>query len=37
MKMKFKKGLVKKQALSSENGKVLFNLESGTFIIKKSQ
>lgn len=37
MKMKLKKGLVKKQVLSSENGKVLFNLESGTFIIKKSQ
>jgi len=31
------KELVEKQVLSSENGKVLFNLESGTFIIKKSQ
>ena len=37
MKIKLKKGLVKKQVLSSENGKVLFNLKSGTFIIKKSQ
>ena len=37
MKMKLKKELVKKQVLSSENGKVLFNLESVTFIIKKSQ
>ena len=35
--MKLKKELVKKQVLSSENGKVLSNLESGTFIIKKSQ
>lgn len=31
------KELVEKQVLSSENGKVLFNLESGMFIIKKSQ
>lgn len=31
------KEFVEKQVLSSENGKVLFNLESGTFIIKKSQ
>ena len=37
MKTKLKKELVKKQALSSKDGKVLFNLESGTFIIKKSQ
>ena len=37
MKIKLKKELVKKQVLSSENGKVLFNLASGTFIIKKSQ
>lgn len=37
MKMKLKKNLLKKQVLSSENGKILFNLESGTFIIKKSQ
>ena len=31
------KEFVEKQVLSSENGKALFNLESGTFIIKKSQ
>ena len=37
MKIELKKELVKKQVLSSENGKVLFNLESGTFIIKNSQ
>ena len=35
--MKLKKELVKKQVLSSEHAKVLYNLESGTFIIKKSQ
>nr|DAK71629.1 MAG TPA: hypothetical protein [Caudoviricetes sp.] len=37
MKIELKKELVEKQVLSSENGKTLFNLESGTFIIKKSQ
>lgn len=37
MKIELKKELVEKQVLSSENGKILFNLESGTFIIKKSQ
>lgn len=37
MKMKLKKELVKKQVLSSENGKALFNLESGIFFFKKSQ
>nr|DAX61780.1 MAG TPA: hypothetical protein [Caudoviricetes sp.] len=30
-----KKNSLKKQVLSSKNGEILFNLESGTFIIKK--
>ena len=37
MKMKLKKELVKKQVLSSKNGKILFDLESGISFIKKSQ
>jgi len=37
METKLKKELVKKQVLSSKDGKTLFNLESGIFYFKKSQ